>query len=231
MSKNILVYGGSGGLGQIVVKQFLKASWNVFSADFRENNEAQHSFVIKTGGKDDITNILKNLKEKNIELDSVVCVAGGFMMETVKDDDIFAHMDRMYSFNISSSLAASHIASHCLKKGGLLVLTGAFGALQPTPVFLAYGISKAGVHHLVKSLAQPNSGMPENSSVVAMLPVVLDTPQNRKDMPDANFDNWTPLETVSELLVNWSEGKDRPSSGSLIQIKTENKKTHFIPIN
>lgn len=73
--------------------------------------------------------------------------------------------------------------------------------------------------------------MPENSSVVAMLPVVLDTPQNRKDMPDANFDNWTPLETVSELLVNWSEGKDRPSSGSLIQIKTENKKTHFIPIN
>lgn len=62
-----------------------------------------------------------------IELDSVVCVAGGFMMETVKDDDIFAHMDRMYSFNISSSLAASHIASHCLKKGGLLVLTGAFG--------------------------------------------------------------------------------------------------------
>jgi dihydropteridine reductase len=59
---------------------------------------------------------------------------------------------------------------------------------------------------------------------------MLDTPQNRKDMPDANYDNWTPLEHVADLLLSWSNGKERPANGTLIRIKTENKKTSFTPV-
>ncbi len=35
---------------------------------------------------------------------------------------------------------------------------------------IGYGMAKAAVHQLVASLSQPKSGMPENSSVVAILP-------------------------------------------------------------
>ena len=57
---------------------------------------------------------------------------------------------------------------------------------------------------------------------------MLDTPMNRKDMPNANFDDWTPLETVASTLVNWGNGKDRPSNGAMVQLKTQNKKTELV---
>ena len=81
-------------------------------------------------------------------------------MGSVKDDNIFDNMNKMWSYNVQSAILASHIATHVLKEGGLLVLTGAAGALGPTPVTLSYGISKVSTHHLVASLASQNSGLP-----------------------------------------------------------------------
>lgn len=63
---------------------------------------------------------------------------------------------------------------------------------------IGYGLAKAAVHHLTKSLAQKDSGLPDNASVLSILPVTLDTPMNRKWMPNADFSTWTPLEFVAE---------------------------------
>jgi dihydropteridine reductase len=96
---------------------------------------------------------------------------------------------------------------------------------------LAYGASKAAAHHIVKSLAQPGSGMPTNSKVVAILPIMLDTPMNRKDMPNGNFDSWTPLDTVAQIFLDWATDKvARPENGAFVVVKTENKKTDFITV-
>lgn len=59
-------------------------------------------------------------------------------------------------------------------------------------------MAKAAVHQLTKSLAAESSGLPPNSLAVAILPVTLDTPMNRKWMPNADFSTWTPLEFVAE---------------------------------
>jgi dihydropteridine reductase len=63
---------------------------------------------------------------------------------------------------------------------------------------IGYGMAKAAVHQLTKSLAAENSGLPPNSLSVAIVPVTLDTPMNRKWMPNADFSTWTPLEFVAE---------------------------------
>ena len=55
-------------------------------------------------------------------------------------------------------------------RGGLLTLCGAAAANNATPGMIAYGIAKSAVHHLVKSLAAPESGLPKNVSVNAILP-------------------------------------------------------------
>jgi hypothetical protein len=49
-----------------------------------------------------------------------------------------------------------------------LVLTGASGALKPTPVNIAYGISKVGTHQLIASLARPDGGLPKGARVIGM---------------------------------------------------------------
>lgn len=78
------------------------------------------------------------------------------------------------------------------------MLTGARAALDGTPGMIGYGMAKAAVHHLIKSLGLKDSGLPIDSKVVGILPVTLDTPMNRKGMPNADFSSWTPLETLAK---------------------------------
>lgn len=51
-------------------------------------------------------------------------------------------------------------------------------------------MAKAAVHQLVKSLSCPKSGLPEGALCAALLPVTLDTPMNRKFMPDGDTSTW-----------------------------------------
>jgi len=91
---------------------------------------------------------------------------------------------------------------------------------------IGYGLAKAAVHHLVSSLSAEKSGLPQNSSVVAILPITLDTPMNRKFMSNADFSTWTSLDFVTELFFKWSsDGTTRPKSGSLVQLLTANHQT------
>lgn len=63
---------------------------------------------------------------------------------------------------------------------------------------IGYGVAKSAVHHLTKSIADKDGGLPSNSCALAILPITLDTPMNRKWMPNADFSTWTPLEFIAE---------------------------------
>lgn len=72
----------------------------------------------------------------------MICVAGGWLGGNVKEESIFDGVDKMFEFNVQSSIASAHIAANSLKEGGVVVLTGADAALGPTPSMIAYGITK-----------------------------------------------------------------------------------------
>lgn len=92
---------------------------------------------------------------------------------------------------------------------------------------MAYGLSKAAVHHLATSLASSKSGMPKNSTILTILPITLDTPMNRKFMPKADTTKWTSLNFLAETFLKWcnSEPQNRPKNGSLLSLITENNET------
>lgn len=87
---------------------------------------------------------------------------------------------------------------------------------------IGYGLSKAAVHQLIKSLACDNSGLPKDSLCVGVLPVTMDTIVNRQMMPQADISAWTPTKYIAEMLFRWSLGKDRPKNGSLARFITKN---------
>jgi len=86
---------------------------------------------------------------------------------------------------------------------GLVVLTGALGAMDETPDMISYGIAKAAVHHLVISYSD---GLPNGADICAILPGVIDTPMNRAGMPEANTDEWTPPDVIAEEVVRFEIG-------------------------
>ena len=63
---------------------------------------------------------------------------------------------------------------------------------------IGYGLAKAAVHQLTKSLGEDKSGLPNGAVAVAILPITLDTPMNRKWMSGADFSTWTTLDYVAE---------------------------------
>lgn len=95
---------------------------------------------------------------------------------------------------------------------------------------IGYGLAKAAVHQMTKSLAEPSSGLAKDSTVVTILPITLDTPMNRKFMPKADQSAWTPLDFVANTFYGWasSEISSRPKSGSLISLVTEKGDTQLV---
>ncbi len=57
-----------------------------------------------------------------------------------------------------------------LTRNSRLVNTFIFASLSWNTGMIGYGMAKAAVHQLVHSMSQPSSGLPDNASVVAILP-------------------------------------------------------------
>jgi len=229
---NVLLWGGAGQLGSAIVNAFKTHGWTTWSVDFVKSSIAAHTIDLSAteSVKNNVIHVLEKLVSEKAEFDAVVCIAGGWVGGSISHLDIFDGYNKMDSMNIQSAIATGHVASKTLKEGGTLVLTGAAAALTPTPGMLAYGISKAATPHIIKSLAQADSGLPKGSTVIGILPVILDTQTNRRDMPTANFNNWTPLETVAGKIISWAEGKDRPENGALVKIVTKDGHTEYTAV-
>jgi NAD(P)-dependent dehydrogenase (short-subunit alcohol dehydrogenase family) len=201
----------------------------VLSCDLVANEEADLNVLVKLSESwqeqsrkvnEDVTASLDGLK-----LAACICVAGGWAGGNAASDDVIANADMMWKQSVWTSMISATISARNLEPGGLVVLTGATPALGGTPAMIGYGMAKAAVHQLVLSLASKDSGLPAGSSTLAILPMTLDTPMNRKFMPAADTSTWTPLEVVGEYLLKWTTNVERPTTGSLVQLETRAGKT------
>ncbi|XP_029669911.1 dihydropteridine reductase isoform X1 [Formica exsecta] len=228
----IIVYGGKGALGSACVSQFKAQNWWVGSIDMKPNEQADVSVIVNPdhNWQQQQTEILTQINDtlKDEKVDGIICVAGGWAGGNAAHKDFIKNNDLMWKQSVWSSIIAASIATQYLKEGGFLSLTGAKAALGETPGMIGYGIAKAAVHQLTKSLAAKDSGLPPNSLVACILPITLDTPMNRKWMPKADTSTWTPLDFISNLFWKWSQNQDRPTNGSLLQLITKDNKTELV---
>ncbi|XP_034739932.1 quinoid dihydropteridine reductase a [Etheostoma cragini] len=231
-ANRVIVYGGKGALGSKCVQHFKSKGWWVACIDMAANEEANENVIVKLGESfneqaGQVTADVSRLLGEN-KVDAILCVAGGWAGGSCSSKDLYKNTDMMWKQSVWTSTISSHLAALHLKPGGLLTLSGAKAALSGTGGMVGYGMAKAAVHQLCQSLAAKNSGMPSGAAAVAILPVTLDTPMNRKFMPDADFGSWTPLEYIAEMFFNWATGVNRPSSGSLMQLLTSGGETQAV---
>lgn len=226
----VLVYGGKGALGSVLVTHFkARGDW-VLSIDLAANEAADANVVIDSKG-DLNQQAAQVLKEVGVaaggsKLDALFCVAGGWAGGNASSDDFVKNCDLMMKQSIWTSVISAAVGAHHLKKGALLTLTGAVPCLKGTAGMMGYGLSKAAVHQLTQSLAQANNGLPVDCCVQTILPITLDTPMNRKFMPDADFSTWTPMSYVGDMFTSWlTDPSSRHPSGSLVKLVTTESNT------
>jgi dihydropteridine reductase len=230
---NVLVYGGRGALGRTLVSFFKAKAFWVLSIDLVASDEADANVVVdpKASWTEQEQMLLSSVSSMNVGFDAILCVAGGWAGGSASNDDMIKNADLMWRQSVWSSALAARLASRCMKQGGLLQLTGARPCVGATPGMMGYGMAKAAVHQLTKSLANPEkAGLPIGVVTVAILPVTLDTPMNRKFMPDADMSTWTSMDYLAQLFFDWVQGIGRPASGSLVEIVTASGKTTLTPV-
>ncbi|XP_013783784.1 dihydropteridine reductase-like [Limulus polyphemus] len=232
VSGRVLVYGGKGALGRTCVAYFKSQNWWVGSIDMFPNEDAHANVIVKpcdswTEQESEVWSGVEAMLSGE-KLDAIICVAGGWAGGNAASKDLVKNADLMWKQSVWTSVISAGLAAKHLKEGGLLSLTGAKPALSGTPGMMGYGLAKAAVHQFVHSLAERKSGLPNNALAVAILPVTLDTPMNRKFMPNADHTTWTSLDFVSELLFKWANSQERPANGSLVQLITKDGQTELI---
>lgn len=226
-----LIYGGRGALGSKCVTTFRQKKFWVASVDTKENIHANCNIIINRGDSvQNQENLVRKVLSKGLgskKLDAIICVAGSTLTGNAKNQ-LALRTETMLKDSMYPSLICASLATELLNEGGLLALSGAGEALEDTPKKIGFGLAKAAIHHLTKSLAGRGSGLPDNSLAVAILPMKLDTMQNRKSSPTADFSKWTPTDLVAEILLDWTQGKSRPDNGSLVQLITQKQRTKLM---
>ncbi len=147
-------------------------------------------------------------------LDVLVNVAGAFRFEPVAGGRPET-WDLMYKLNVTTAVNASRAALPYLLKSeaGAIINIGAGAAIKAGAGMGAYAASKAGVHRFTESLAEELKG---RVTVNAVLPSTIDTPANRRDMPDADFTTWVLPEALAEVIVFLAEARD--ITGALVPV-------------
>jgi NAD(P)-dependent dehydrogenase (short-subunit alcohol dehydrogenase family) len=145
-------------------------------------------------------------------------VAGGFAWQTLADGPPET-WDRLYTMNVSTCANMCRAAlPHLTASHGRIVNIGAGGAVKAGAGMGAYAAAKGGVHRLTESLAEELKGQ---VAVNAVLPSIIDTPLNRRDMPDANFSAWVSPADLAEVIIFLASDAARAVTGALVAVNGE----------
>ena len=80
----------------------------------------------------------------------------------------------------------------------------------------AYAASKSGVARLTEALAAEL--LDRGVRVNAVAPSIIDTPLNRRDMPDADFERWVAPEALAEVVAFLLSPAARAMTGALLPV-------------
>ena len=128
---------------------------------------------------------------------------------------------RMWSVNFLSAFACCREATAAIRRegrGGRLVNVAARPALRPHTGggMSAYAASKAAVAALTGALAAELAG--DGIKVNAIAPSVLDTAENRRAMPDADFERWPKLQDAARIIATLAAPDNGAINGAIVPL-------------
>lgn len=221
--KKIVITGAFGALGASVTAAVRAAGASVACIDHAPHAKAPPSCLdcVVLGGVDltsaaAASTAFASAAKQLGGLDGIVNIAGGFRWETVADGDI-ATWDFMFNVNVRTAVNAVRAALPLLSSSGARIVNiGAAGAIKAAAGMGSYAASKAGVAKLSEALADELKD--RGITVNAVLPSIIDTPVNRADMPNADFERWVKPQQVADLIVFLLSDRASAITGALIPI-------------
>jgi NAD(P)-dependent dehydrogenase (short-subunit alcohol dehydrogenase family) len=226
-----IVAGGTGALGQSVVLRFLQDGASVAVPWLvPEEWESLRGRVEKGqlgrlyGARVDLVTdqsalaaFVTDVLARNKGLDVLVNTVGGFAGGDLASTSL-ADWRRMIDLNLTSAVIGCRAVLPAMRaaRRGRIVNVSSRAVVPPAGGFIAYTVAKSAVIALTQALAHEER--PHGIAVNAVLPSTMDTPANRRAMPDADRSGWVSTEAVADVIAYLASSIPGAVSGACIPV-------------
>jgi len=220
--KKIVITGANGGLGKSVADVSASLGARLVLLDIAFSDADLQN---PTAGRQCIALDLCDLEackkcfEEIGPFDALFNLAGGFAMGTPTHAEDDADWSFLFKLNVETLRNAIKAATPVLlaQGHGKIVNVGALGALQGGAMMSAYSASKSVVMRLTESLS--GELREQGINVNAVLPSVIDTPQNRASMPDVSPANWVAPSDLANVICFLGSDAANAVHGALVPVR------------
>lgn len=206
--KTVIITGVSGNLGQAVAKKFLKEDFRVIGSvipgdpvQLTINDDKLEAIAVDLTVEDQANDFISKIVEKHSSIDAAVLTVGGFTMGNIKETK-GKDIANQIKLNFETAWnTAKPIFGHMMQRGsGRIFLVGSKPGsdMHQSKGMVAYGLSKSLIFRLAELMNDEAKGKNIVTSVI--VPSTIDTPQNRKAMPDADFNKWVNPEAIADII-------------------------------
>jgi NAD(P)-dependent dehydrogenase (short-subunit alcohol dehydrogenase family) len=207
-NKTAIVTGASGNMGQALVKKFLAEGYHVVGTiipndpvPFEIDDAKLEKVIVDLMSEDDSDKFVQNVIAKYGGIDTAVLTVGGFALGKIADTKT-ADIYKQYKLNFETAynVARPAFVKMMQQGNGRIFIIGSKPGLSAKDGkgMVAYGLGKSLIFRLAELMNDEAKGQNVVTSVV--VPSTIDTPQNRKAMPDAKFDNWVKPNAIADTI-------------------------------
>jgi NAD(P)-dependent dehydrogenase (short-subunit alcohol dehydrogenase family) len=226
----IAVTGAAGNLGVAVAKAFHKAGARLALVDrtpdrltalFPElSNSTDHLFAPPTDVTDpaSVASAFGGIAGQFGQIDALINTAGGYRAGSPLHKTSIEDWDFMLNLNARSVfLTCQAVIPQMLRQNsGRIINIASRAALGGDAYHAAYSVSKTAVVRLTESMAAELKDYGVNVNCV--MPGMIDTPQNRAAIPDADFTRWVAPEAISDVILFLASDGARAINGAAIPV-------------
>jgi len=221
--KAVFITGANGALGSAITRTFLKtgarvigASLHISATDFPQANFEAISLDFTSA--EIVSRTVADIAARHDGLDVVVHVLGGFAGGQPVAETTNATWEQMRDLNLTSAFYVLRETVPHLRRSscGRFIAIGSLTATAPHANLGAYVVFKAALATLVQTVALENKDSRLTANIV--LPDTMDTPANRKSMPDADYSTWLNPQDVADLVLWLADESAAHVNGAAIPI-------------
>ena len=224
--RTVMITGAAGQLGRAVAAHFAQAGARLVLVDRQADSleaafgaGAEHALVsanLLDGPQ--LQSALAAAVERFGRIDVLCHLAGGFRMGEAVHETTDATWDVLFDINARTLVnIARAIVPHMIEHGGGKIVTvGAAAAQKGVARMGAYCASKSSVIRLTEAMSAELKE--QNINVNCVLPTIIDTPDNRAAMPDADPSRWVAPQALAEVIGFLASGAARAIHGAAVPV-------------
>ena len=228
--RTVVVTGAAGNLGRAVASAFAAQGANLVLIDLKrealvaaygdENSEGEQRLFLATNllEQEEVNQAVTATMQRFGRIDVLCNLAGGFRMGDAVHESSDQNWDFLFNINSRTLLHTSRAIVPCMLQagGGKIINVGAFAAQKGQAQMGLYTAAKSVVIRLTESMAAELRT--KNINVNCVLPTIIDTPENRAAMPNANPANWVAPEALADVVVFLASDAARAVHGAALPV-------------